>query len=160
MPVEMKSESDASVTSLVSGILNDAQDLFKQQVDLLKHELREDIRKTKDASLVLGLAVGLLLLGAVLLSFMLAYLLSWAMPELPLWACFGIVGGAVDDVGAKIARFRRRQFTRQRQGRLLDARLVRAEDGGEIGGCGGGSAFLGSGHGAREITNHKIQITR
>jgi len=95
MPVETRSDSDASVTSLVSGILNDAQDLLKQQVNLFKHELREDIRKTKDASQVLGLGVGLMLLGTILLSFMLAHLLSWAVPDLPLWACFGICGGAM-----------------------------------------------------------------
>jgi len=94
MATDVKPENDPSVTTLVSGIIGDAQDLLKQQFDLLKHEVREDIGKTKDAILVLGLGVGFGLVGAVLLGLMLAHLLAWTEPALPL-ACYGICGGAI-----------------------------------------------------------------
>jgi hypothetical protein len=99
MATDVKPELDPSVTTLVSGIIGDAQDLLKQQFDLLKHEVREDIRKTKDASLIVGLAVGFGFVGAVLLGLMFVYLLALTEPALPLWACFGICGGVILVVG-------------------------------------------------------------
>lgn len=45
MPEDLNTaSSEASVTSLVRGILNDAQELFRQQSALFKAELREDMR--------------------------------------------------------------------------------------------------------------------
>ena len=37
-----------SLTALVAGIVNDAQELLKQQVALLKHDVRQDIRQAKE----------------------------------------------------------------------------------------------------------------
>jgi len=95
MATDLKPEQDVSATALVSGIIGDAQNLLKQQFDLLKHEVREDIRKTRNAGQLLGMAVGFGLVGAVLLGLMLAHLLAWSEPGLPLWICFGICGGAI-----------------------------------------------------------------
>jgi hypothetical protein len=55
--------SGASITGLVTGIINDAQELIKQQVALLRHEVREDFRKTRDATLSLGAGAAVALLG-------------------------------------------------------------------------------------------------
>ncbi|QDU29688.1 hypothetical protein ETAA8_48030 [Anatilimnocola aggregata] len=87
-----ESNSAPSMTHLVSGIITDAQDLMKQQLALFRTEVKEDVRKTKQAviSLVTGLA--LVSVGGTLLSFMLVYALQ-ATTELPLWGCFGAVGG-------------------------------------------------------------------
>jgi len=99
MATELKPENDASVTTLVSGIITDAQDLLKQQIELLKHEVREDICKIKNASLVFGLGFGLGLAGATLVGLMLAHLLAWTEPTLPLWVCYGICGGVILVIG-------------------------------------------------------------
>jgi hypothetical protein len=93
MANDLRTAPEPSMTSLVSGIINDAQDLLKQQVSLLKQELREDVRKTKEAALSLALGLGIGLIGALLLGQMLSLVLNWAVPSLPLWACYGIVGG-------------------------------------------------------------------
>jgi len=95
MATEFKNEHEPSVTTLVSGIISDAQLLITQQFELLKHEIREDFRKTKDASLICAAAAGLSIIAAILLAFMLAHLLSWAWPELPLWGSYGICGGVI-----------------------------------------------------------------
>jgi len=58
MATDLRSDHEPSVTELVSGILNDAQTLFKQQFEMLKHEVKEDFRKTREASLMLGLGAG------------------------------------------------------------------------------------------------------
>jgi len=99
MAVETKPANDTSVTSLVSGIISDAQDLFKQQFELLKHDVREDFRKAKDASFMLGVGFGIAMVGVILLGFTLAHLLAWAVPTLPLWAWYGICGLILAAVG-------------------------------------------------------------
>jgi len=94
MTPDVKTSGDASVTSLVSGIINDAQDLFKQQAALLKSELKQEMNKTLEAVLALAIGAGIALLGLILLTLMLVYLLHWAAPNLDLWACYGIVAVA------------------------------------------------------------------
>jgi len=92
MPPELKTPSDASVTTLVSGIINDAQDLVKQQFELLQHEVKTDLRKTREAGLLFGTGALLGQAGVVLAALTLAHLLHWAVPALPLWACYGAGG--------------------------------------------------------------------
>jgi hypothetical protein len=101
MATDLKAKPEPSVTSLVTGIVSDAQELFKQQFELLKHEVRDDVRKTKEVGLTLAFAGGLGLVGGILLLQMLVYLTQWLLPELPLWACFGMWGVLVG-VGATI----------------------------------------------------------
>lgn len=86
--------TDASMTALVTGILNDAQELIKQQFALFKSEVRADLAKTREAALTLSVAMGVFGLGAIVLTFMLAHLLNWAL-ELPTWGGFGIVAAAL-----------------------------------------------------------------
>jgi H+/Cl- antiporter ClcA len=90
-----------SLTSLLTGIVNDAQELFKQQLALFKSEVQQDIRKSREAltSLALGAIVGLI--GAVLLCLMLVHLLHENTdPHWPLWACYAAVGGPIAVLGA------------------------------------------------------------
>jgi Putative Actinobacterial Holin-X, holin superfamily III len=81
-----------SMTALVSGILTDIEQLIVEQTALLRHELREDMRKARAGAIFLGGGLGVTLVGSLLFCLMPPYLLHWAVPELPLWACFGIVG--------------------------------------------------------------------
>jgi len=74
--------------------LADLQKLVGQHLDLFHKELREDFRKTKEASLALAWAVGLGVLGGALLVSMLVGLLSWALPDVPWWGWCGILGSA------------------------------------------------------------------
>jgi len=82
----------ASLTELVTGIVNDAQELMRQQLALLRSELQESSRKTKQAAILLVVGAGVLALGGLMAAFALVYLLAWAAPSLPLWACYLIVG--------------------------------------------------------------------
>jgi hypothetical protein len=57
---------EPSVTSLVTGILGDAQELIKQQIALVRTEVHDDLRRTKEAvSMVIRL--GIVCLGVGLL---------------------------------------------------------------------------------------------
>jgi len=92
MSTDLKTPPDASVTTLVSGIIHDAQELIRQQLELLKHEVKSDLRKTRDASLLMIAGGGVAAVAILLLAFSLVYLVNWAVPALPLWASFGICG--------------------------------------------------------------------
>jgi VIT1/CCC1 family predicted Fe2+/Mn2+ transporter len=96
------------ITSLVTGIINDAHDLIKQQVHLLRHEIKEDFRKTKDATLALGIGAGVALLGVILLCLAVVYLINWA--GLLLWVSYLIVGVVLLIVGGVLAYLGKKKF--------------------------------------------------
>jgi len=86
-------DSQPSLASLVGGIVNDAQQLLRQEVTLAKQEVKEELSKVKAVAASGAIALALAVVGGLLLCQMLVYLLFWATDQrLPLWACFGIVG--------------------------------------------------------------------
>jgi Putative Actinobacterial Holin-X, holin superfamily III len=84
--------SEPSVTALLTGLVDDAKVLLQQEVALAKHEIRAELRKIMLAIVSLGLGGGIAVVGGWLLILMLVHLLH-ALTALPLWACYGIVGG-------------------------------------------------------------------
>jgi hypothetical protein len=81
----------AELTPLISGIIQDVQNLARQQLTLFQAEIKKDITRTKDAALpyIVGGAVffiGVLLVGLTLVQ---GALMLW--PELPAVAAYGIV---------------------------------------------------------------------
>jgi VIT1/CCC1 family predicted Fe2+/Mn2+ transporter len=98
MENQLHAGPEPSMSSLVSGIINDAQDLIKQQLDLVKHEIREDVRKAKEAAASLALGLGLAVVGGILFCTMFVYLLH-EEAGLRLWVSFAIVGGVLLAVG-------------------------------------------------------------
>lgn len=91
------------MTTLVRGIVDDAQELVKQQFALFKAEVREDSRKTQEASTLLGIGGLLAFVGLLVLVFGVAHLLHWAMPTTELWVWYLVVGGVVTVAGAALA---------------------------------------------------------
>jgi hypothetical protein len=100
MATDVSPQTEPSVSRLVSGIIDDTQRLLAQHADLLKADIRKDLREAKETGLALGLAGGLLGLGGLLLSAALALLLHWLWPALPEWGAFAIVGGVLTAAGA------------------------------------------------------------
>jgi uncharacterized membrane protein len=103
---DMRDSEAGSLTGLVSGIVNDLQELFKQQIALFKHELREELRQTAMAAVSCVLGGVVCAVGTLLFAFGIVHLLSWGT-ELPLWgsflifaAVFLVVGGILAAVGA------------------------------------------------------------
>lgn len=96
---DLQSDSEVSVTELVGGIITDAQKLIRQQLALFQQEVKEDLHKTKVAGQSMIWGSMMALVGGILLSFMLVELLSWAAPNLPRWASYGIVGTPIIGLG-------------------------------------------------------------
>src|SRR5437762_14370296 len=69
---------------------------------------KSDVRKSGEAALSLAAGAAVLAVGVGLLCFMLVYLLHWAVPALPLWACYGLVGAVLLGLGAARTWYGRR----------------------------------------------------
>jgi Putative Actinobacterial Holin-X, holin superfamily III len=83
---------EPTVAPLLTGLIQDAQTLLRQEVALATHELRRELRTTRRAVMSLGVGIGLAAIGGWLLILMVVHLVH-ALTALPLWACYGIVGG-------------------------------------------------------------------
>jgi len=94
--------AQSSLSSLVGGIVTDAQVLVKQELALAKSEVANELQKAKEAAFSLGLGIGVAALGCILLAFMFVYLLAWGFPQMPLWGCFGIVGAVMVVAGGAL----------------------------------------------------------
>jgi len=88
-----------SVTGLVSGILHDAQELVKQQVALVRAELKADFQRTVNAAVLLAVGALILVPAAFLLCNMFVIMLV-ELAGLRVWASYGIVGGVFAVLGA------------------------------------------------------------
>ena len=97
MPNNSHPSTEPSLT-LIGGIINDARDLLRQEFTMAKLEVQDELRKTKAAAISLGIGVGVAAAGGFFLLFMVVYLLH-AFTPIPLWGCYGIVGGVLLLVG-------------------------------------------------------------
>ncbi len=91
MADNVHTSTDPSLASLVTGITEDLQQLIRQQATLIRQEVQEDIRKTKEGIISFALGASAAAVSVILLAFTIVYAL--AVTGLPLWACFLIVTG-------------------------------------------------------------------
>ena len=77
---------------MLGGIANDATELLRQEMTLTKLEVKYELCKAKSAAIALGIGIGTMAMGGILLMLMLVHVLD-AFATVPLWGCYGIVGG-------------------------------------------------------------------
>jgi len=110
MASNLQTGSEPSLAALATGIINDVQALFRQQIQLLKHEFEVSIHRAAEGAGALVAGIGLTAVGGVVFVFGLVYLLNWLLPSLPLWACYMIVGALLVIPGACLTFFAARTF--------------------------------------------------
>lgn len=88
-----------SVTELVSGIVSDAERLFRQQIEMVRAEFKEDLRRTKEVVIYMSAGVALAALGVAMLLVALVHVIH-EFAGLPLSASWAIVGGVALVLGA------------------------------------------------------------
>jgi hypothetical protein len=100
MPDNLNAEAGPSMTSLVSGIIGDAQQLIRQEVALAKREIQEELNKAKVAAISFGIGLGVAVMAGLMFILMLVFLIHWLAGGwhddhawIPLWGSFAIVGG-------------------------------------------------------------------
>jgi Putative Actinobacterial Holin-X, holin superfamily III len=107
MAENVHTEGPPNMAALVGGIINDAQQLIRQEITLARSELRHEWDKTKAAALNLATGGVIAFVGVFLLLFGLVHLLHWASgavdpAAVPLWGWFLIVGGVLGFVGGAL----------------------------------------------------------
>jgi len=103
--------SNPTLAQLMRGLVDDVTLLMRQELALAKHEMREEVGKTKTALVSLGAGIGIVAVGGLLLIVMLVHLLN-ALTEWPLWICYGIVGGVCAIAGA-VLLYRAKRYMSQ-----------------------------------------------
>ena len=86
------------LAGLVGSVARDAERLVGQHVDLLRSELRQGVREAPAALATIGAGAGLVVAGGVLGTLMVVHGLHKST-RIPLWGCYGLVGGVLAAVG-------------------------------------------------------------
>jgi hypothetical protein len=86
------------LAGLARAIAGDAERLMGQHVALLREELGEGLGRLPGAEAAIGAGAGLVAVGGVLGSLMIVHGLHRST-RIPLWRCYGLVGGAVAAAG-------------------------------------------------------------
>jgi len=103
--------SDPTLTATLKGILDDAMELVRQQIAMVRAEIRADIRKVLGAVIPLACGIGPMALGGLMLCFTLVHLIHWLTTpagqsldaaNVPLWGCYAIVAGTFLLVGGTL----------------------------------------------------------
>jgi len=103
MAPEQETNSSPGLAPLISGIINDAQALLRQQLTLFQSEIKHDVERAKEAAISLVGAVVVSLLALFFLGMTLAELLYWKWPELERFGAFGIVTLVMGILGGVMA---------------------------------------------------------
>jgi len=108
MAIGYSTDSPPSMAALLGGIVNDAQNLIRQEVQLARTEVRQEWDKTKAAAQTFTAGMILLVFGAIFLGLAIGFVLHEVV-GLPLWASFLILGGPLSLVGAGLLYSARNQ---------------------------------------------------
>jgi hypothetical protein len=101
MDPAVKSGLEPGIATLVGGIVNDGQRLIEQQFILLRREVEDELRRLRNAVISMAMGAGTCALGGLVLVGMFVHLLN-AFTDLPLWGCYGVVGGGLIALGAML----------------------------------------------------------
>jgi hypothetical protein len=88
--------------------VNDTEHLVSQQVDLLKQEIRQELGQARRAAVSAALGFSVVAIGAILILIMAAEAIA-AYSDIPVWACYGIVGVATAVIGALLLFFAKKE---------------------------------------------------
>jgi len=90
--------NEPPIGGLVSDIVRDVRELIVEGATLTKLEVRDELGKAKTAAIEVGTGGVVLAIGALMLLLMIVHLLA-ALTPIPLWGCYGIVGGVLLVIG-------------------------------------------------------------
>jgi len=118
MAFQVPATSDPGFTTLVREIVNDVEELVKHQIRFARAEIKEDLRKSKEAVALLAGGASLAFLGVLFLGMTLVHLLHWLtappgtdLAGLPLWGCHAIVAVFFLIAGAGLCLLGKKMFT-------------------------------------------------
>lgn len=107
--VPTRADGEPTMTELVSGIADDAKQLLRQQFQMFRAEVREDLRRTLSAVKYMGLGAAAVAIGVLFLVIALPLLINWLF-QLPSFAGWAIIGGLFVILGGIALFAGRRMF--------------------------------------------------
>lgn len=97
------SESGGELLELVREIVQDSRQLLGQQIELAKTEVGGELRRLAGAGVSVAAGGGLAAAGGLMSGLMLVHLLR-RVTGLPIWACYGLLGGSLGAAGLALVR--------------------------------------------------------
>lgn len=94
---------EGSIAELLGGLIHDAQQLVRREIDLAKTEVSSEVDKVKQGAISLGAGIGAATIGGILLGHMLAHLLQDVF-DISLWVSYLVVGGLLAIAGVILLR--------------------------------------------------------
>jgi hypothetical protein len=101
--VAKQSESGGELLELVREIVQDSRQLLGQQIELAKAEVGDELRRLAGAGVSVAAGGGLAAAGGLMSGLMLVHLLR-RVTGLPIWACYGLLGGSLGAAGLALVR--------------------------------------------------------
>jgi uncharacterized membrane protein YedE/YeeE len=98
MAERTRKPDEPDLTTLIREIAQGSEKLIGQQFSLFRIELEHELYQARDAVSTLGAGAALVATGGVLASLMVVHALHRST-RLPLWGCYGLVGGLMGAVG-------------------------------------------------------------
>lgn len=98
MPNHPKRADEPELMTLVGEVVANAETLIVQHLDLLRSEVKQELRQARDAALSLSAGATLVAVGGVMGAMMTVHAVHRAS-RLPLWASYGLVGGVLGAAG-------------------------------------------------------------
>jgi len=99
----LREEFESTVTPLLRDIVEDARTLLRQEAQLVRAEVREEVTRMRQAFALIVAGGVLIVVAVALCGVMAAQLLSAKWVHLPLWMSFGIVAMVMALIGGVLA---------------------------------------------------------
>lgn len=101
-----KAAAEPDLGELVRELLHNSEHLIDLQLQLLRSEIGQELRKAGTSALALGAGAGLLAASGLLSSQMAFHLLR-RVTGLPEWACYGLAAGTLGAAGVGLLKYGR-----------------------------------------------------
>ncbi len=102
MSTDFQTEPQPAVGSLLGGIVDDARQLFVEQLTLFQVEIKNDVQRMLRTVIPLLVGGAVAFAGLLILAIAAAEWLCWLAPELPYWISYGAVGTFITLVGGAL----------------------------------------------------------
>ena len=105
-------DNKSGVAPLIAGIIKDAQVLISQQLMLVQTEIKNDLNRTKKASLPLIAGIVVAFLAGIFFFMTAVHFITWTWPHLDYSAAYTIVGVGMAVLGVTMMLISKAKFDR------------------------------------------------